>query len=312
MYNGSTSINSGIELTGSGLNNLMLNLNSGTLRLSGNTTIGGMLTLNSGMMNTGSYNLSIASGGSVSGGSSSSYIITSNGGSLIVNVAANSSATYPVGTATHYAPATVSASSGSVSSNIGVMAMDSVYAQGSSGANLSSTQSVVDATWFLTSSATSGLDLSLQLMWSANMELNGFNRTDAYISHFTNGIWDANATASATTVNGMYAMSRSNITSLSPFTVADNNAQLNLGVKPVAANASSDLTVYPNPASGILYYNTTIKADHICIFDFAGRIVKTVEVNNNNNVPINELPSGCYNICFYGQGVQAVQKFVKE
>jgi len=309
-YSGS-STPTGVELSGSGLHNLNVNLSSGSINMSGNAMINGTLMLNSGLLNLGTHNLTISSGGSVSGGSSSSYVVTGNGGSLIVNLAAGASATFPVGTISNYAPAMVSAASGSASSNIGVMAMDSVYAQGASGTNLSATQSVVNATWFVSSDVSTGLNLSLQLMWAANMELNSFNRNSSYISHYTNGSWDANAYASATTTGGMYAMTRTNITSLSPFTVADNNASLNLGVAPVAAN-NVQLSVYPNPATSTLYYNTSATPDHVCIFDISGHLLKTLPLDNSNNISVSELPAGCYNICFYGQNFRAVQKFVKE
>lgn len=312
VYNGSSSSSVGVEITGSGLNNLTLNLSSGSLYVSSNPTINGTLSLNSGLLDIGSGNISIAAGGSISGGSSSSYVVTGNGGSLVMNLAAGSSATYPVGTMLNFAPAVVTANSGSVNSNIGVMAMDSVFAHGSGGTNLSVTQSVVNATWFLSSTATSGLDLNLQLMWSANMELNGFNRSNSYISHYTNGSWDANAVASATTSGSMYAMSRNNITSLSPFAVADNNANLDVAVNNVASNNATDMVLYPNPTTGTLYFNTSLEPEFAFIFDIGGHLLKTALVKDKNHLSVSELPAGLYNISFYGQGIQIVRKLVKE
>jgi hypothetical protein len=144
------------------------------------------------------------------------------------------------------------------------------------------------------------------------MEVNGFDRTNSYISHYTSGSWDASALASATTSGSMHSMTRSNITSLSPFTVADNNSNLDLGINPVVAN-NQDIVLYPNPTSGILYFNTAAKPGSIYISDISGRVLRTYTLDaNRNHISVSDLPAGLYNIYFYGDNISTGKKFVKE
>ena len=68
-------------------------------------TVGGTLTLTSGKLTLGANNLTI--GSTISGASATSYIVTNSTGALLQSVAASSSKTFPVGTASAYAPVTV-------------------------------------------------------------------------------------------------------------------------------------------------------------------------------------------------------------
>src|SRR5690606_26421087 len=126
------------------------------------------------------------------------------------------------------------------------------------------TESIVDGTWFITSSASTGLDLNLQLMWNANMEVNGFDRTNSYVSHYTNNMWDVMAGASATASGNLYVMNRNNVTTLSPFTVADNNATLDV-TNTVANNVA--INVYPNPATEMVNFTSDKQVTDIVIYD---------------------------------------------
>ena len=78
------------------------------------------------------------------------------------------------------------------------------------------------------------------------------------------------ATTSATAQGSLYAMNRSNVTSLSPFIVADNNASLSAGAV-LAQN--NKVSIYPNPAADVLNVSAD-NADHLSIFDAMGRKVK--------------------------------------
>jgi len=299
--------------TGNTVGNLTINMgnNTSTVNLGSNLTVNGTLALTSGMLNVGTHNLSIAASGNVSGGLASSYVITSNGGTLTMNLLANGSQTFQVGTMMHYAPITVSANTGSASGDLSVMVDDSVYANGNTGLNLTNASSLVDATWFLSSTASTGLDLKLQPMWSANMELNAFDRTNAHIAHYTNSAWDVSANASATTaVNGMFTLSRDHVTSLSPFAVADQASGLN--VNQLASNHNADISLYPNPATDVVYFNAPSKASSITVYDVSGRMVKTMSANADNSVPVSELTPGYYSVQIQGQDYTATQHFVKQ
>ena len=89
-------------------------------------------------------------------------------------------------------------------------------------------------------------------MWSAAMELNSFNRNHAYISHYTSGAWDTQ-TASAAGISGsVYTMSRTGITSFSPFMVADSAANMTTGVSSILA-AETTILLYPNSVTNTLH-----------------------------------------------------------
>ncbi|MBS1584176.1 MAG: T9SS type A sorting domain-containing protein [Bacteroidetes bacterium] len=299
--------------TGNTVGNLTVNMgnNTSTVNLGSNLTVNGTLTLTSGMLNVGTHNLSVAASGNVSGGLSTSYVVTSNGGTLTMNLLANGSQTFQVGTMMHYAPITVSANTGSANGDLSVMVDDSVYANGNTGLNLTNTSSLVNATWFLSSTASTGLDLKLQPMWSANMELNAFNRTSAHIAHYTNNAWDVSANASATTaVNGMYTISRDHVTSLSPFAVADQAS--GLSVNQLASSNKVDISMYPNPATDVVYFSAPSKASSITVYDVSGRMVKSVSANADNSIPVNELTPGNYSVQIKGQDYSSTQHFVKQ
>jgi hypothetical protein len=294
------------------VDDLTINLGSGsaTVSFGSNLTVNGTLDLQSGMINVGTNNLSVAAGGSVSGGSSTSYVITSGGGALTLNVGAGSSATFNVGTSTRFAPAVVTAASGSASSNISITTKDGVLVNGTSGIDLTLTQPLVNVTWNVVSSATSGLNLTLKLKWSSNMEVNTFNRNNAYITHYVGGSWDISSLGAATVEGSMYSMTRANINSLSPFAVADANAVLTS--VPSIGNEKAAI-VYPNPATNSLLFKTTGVTDRVDIFDVTGRFVKTVVIGaNTGEIPVAELQPGSYMAKFYRRNFVSAQQFIKE
>ncbi len=298
---------------GSTVNNFTVNMGnvSSMAKLGSNLTVNGLLRLQSGKLNIGSNNLMLAAGGLVSGGTSNSYVVTNGIGSLVMNLVASTTDTFQVGTALHYAPMAITANSSSASGDVSISVIDSVYLNGTSGTVLSATQRLVSATWFVSSTATAAINYNMLAMWNAAMEVNGFDRTQSYISHFTSSAWDVMAFASATTAtNGMYAMARTGITSLSPFTVADKNADLT-SVSTVSA-ANGGVTIYPNPATGILYFNTSAKVSNVNIYDVTGRLVKSAAISNNNSISVQDISAGFYNVYFSGNGVQSFQKFIKQ
>ena len=66
----------------------------------------------------------------------------------------------------------------------------------------------------------------MKLGWELAAEVNAFDRTNAYISHF-DGSWDEiTSSAAVTGANSTYEITRMGITTLSPFSVADEDAEL--------------------------------------------------------------------------------------
>jgi hypothetical protein len=293
------------------LNNLTINTGSGsTVNLGSNLTVDGALNLTSGKIKLGSNDLKIAAGGMISGGAAGSYVITDGTGNLVMNLSAGATDTFKTGTLTNFAPIAITANTGSATGDVSINVLDGVHAAGTTGTLLSVTQPMVNATWLVSSTAiTSGINYNMMAMWSAGMEVNGFDRTHAYISHYTGGAWDLSAISSAGTSGSLYSMTRAGITSLSPFMVADRTA-----VTTSASNitpGSADVLLYPEPAANTLYFSTTADIDNISVYDLNG-----IQVMNskwqNNFIPIENLPAGIYIIRFTGKNVNTVKRFIKE
>jgi hypothetical protein len=103
QYKGSGSQTTGSELPAS-INNLTI-YNPNGVALSGNTIVNGTFALTSGNISLGTNNLTVSS---ISGGSSTSYVITNGIGTLIQNVG-TSPVTFPIGlVASDYTPITFS------------------------------------------------------------------------------------------------------------------------------------------------------------------------------------------------------------
>jgi hypothetical protein len=293
--------------------NLTVNLgNSGsTAKIGSDIVLQGTLNLQSGKLDIGMNDLKIDAGmgGMLSGGSSSSYVVTGTGGTLTMALAASGTNNYHIGTSSNYAPAILIGNSGSVNGDVSVGVNPTVMSEGNTGVNLSSDQPVVDATWFVSSTVSGTLDINMEYMWSTNMEINAFNRASAYVSHYTNGNWDVTATAAATAAsNGMFSLTRNNVTSLSPFAVVGGNA-ITTSVNNVAANTA--ITVYPNPTAKVLNIKANGNPTHAQVYDYSGRLVLSVPVINNS-VIVDQLPAGLYTARFTGNGFVAVEKFSKQ
>lgn len=80
--------------------------NASGLSLSRNLSVGGLLTMTSGKITTSTNSVIVGNGGSISGASSSNYIVGNL--SMPFAASANPSATFPIGDASNYTPVTVS------------------------------------------------------------------------------------------------------------------------------------------------------------------------------------------------------------
>jgi hypothetical protein len=293
------------------VNNLTVNgAASGYATLATDLNVAGTLTLTSGGINlSGSSNLTLTGTDSITGGSATSYIATSGTGSLVASVAGgaslDNSRMFHVGTAAGYAPVRVTNSS-STTGNFSANAHSGIYANGTSGTDLSSTRSSVNTSWNVESDIQSGANVTLTAYWNSSMEVNTFNRSTVYLSHYTNSAWDATANVQATVMaGGMASVSRSGITSFSPFAVFSGYAT---GINDVAANSA--FSAYPNPANNSITVtvadaNTTTDAK---VYDILGNQVATYPMHGTKNtIDITNLTSGVYFLSVNN----ATQKFVK-
>jgi hypothetical protein len=296
---------------GNAVNNLTINMGSSSVSasLANDLTVNGQLNLQQGKI-AAAGTLTVAQGATLNGGSANSYVVTAGNGKLAIYLAASDSAAFQVGTAAYYAPALVAANTTSANGTVSVAVNPSVYLNGTSGTMLSTTESVVDATWYITSSAATGINYNIYLVWNSSMEVNSFDRTQAYIAHYTAGAWDKVAVSSSSSLGaGMYAQSRMNVSSPGPFVVADKNASM---TNVAAIHTSNAVSVYPNPATNTLSFKSPVTIDRVEIYNIMGRMVQSSVLSGTNVVTVDALPAGMYNVRFYSNGSSFVQKFVKE
>lgn len=308
--NGSISITgSGGSLTIDSTNNIISNLtvnmpnSSNVFHLNGDATVNGTLNLQKGLLDIGSNTLTIGTSGTISGGTQNSYVTTDNNGKLNVNVNAGGSKTYPVGTMVSFAPAIITVNTGSTGGYIGVGITTGVYANGTSGTLLSNSQPMVNDTWHITGADS---NLKVNLLWTGNAEVNGFDRTKLNVSQYTNGGWTKDTTTSATTSGGMYEAGTN--------TVANPNATLAVfgegsgtGIKNIA---TASLVMYPNPAVNELHFASASNAI-VSIYDIHGKQMKQQKLNGNT-ISIADLPSGLYNVVLLNSNTVSSGSFVKQ
>lgn len=197
--------------------NLTVNAPSGVTQTS-NITVNGVLTLTAGKVSIGNYDLSVASTGTISGGSVSSYIIATASGTLKQELTAGGSKTFPVGTPSHYMQATVALAAGSVTDIISVRMKNNAYTQGESGTVV--TQNAVNGTWIIEEATAGGSNATVTLQWSQALELSGFNRAFSRLAHYTGGLWEYGPSDISASGSDPYTVTRSGFTSFSPFAVS--------------------------------------------------------------------------------------------
>lgn len=317
IINTATSPNGSVRFspTGSTINNLTINIaNSGSVSFDSDFDVSGQLTLVSGSIDIGDNNLQIGAIAAIIGADATSYVIVGTNGTLSMQVTAGAtdSTFFPVGTSLQFAPAAIELNVGSTSGVVSVGVTAGVLSNGVSGYHLSANQPVVALTWHVSSDISSNLSLNLRVLWNAVMEVNAFNRAASYISHYASGSWDVKATASAQPeVNGMFSLQRTNVTSLSPFAVFDQNTSTGLS----SVQADDMIHVYPNPASNFVQLTiesgTTVPLS-VEVYSLTGQQVKAMVITNNPSViSLGELEKGGYFIKAYNQEFRAVTSITK-
>ncbi len=194
-----------------------LEMNGGSPILCGNTTLTGTLTMTSGNLQLEGFNLTLNSGASISGGSSSSYIQTINhndsGGSIEMEIGtADGVVTYPIGTNTNYTP--ISFTNLGTTATFAIRTFDGIYAYNTSGAAF--TSNVISKTWDVNATG-SGFNITLSIQWNTADEAAGFDRSNMFISTNDGTSWVERAgPLSATEVSsGIYQAAASGISSFS-------------------------------------------------------------------------------------------------
>lgn len=239
--------------------------------------------------------LEIMSAATITGYDDTKYVVTSGNtnGALVMNVNAGSSyVTFPVGTNSNYSPAFVQQASVASSGNFNVRAMNTVLSGGTYGPVNSNTLKVVNRTWFV-NSGVANINANLKFGWVAAAEVNGFDRTNAYVSHYTSNAWDVTSASSATvSSNNTFELSRSGITSLSPFAITEVG-------EPLKINEVSNLAgieLYPNPSKDAVTVKVNANANFKYeLTDITGRTILTASnANSLNKFDVSNLKTGYY------------------
>jgi len=291
------------------LNNLTINTGNSTNAMIGSALYVETITFTNGGITIYNNDLTVNATGSISGYSNTKYVYINGTGSLVMNV--NSPSAYvmfPIGTSTSLGAAYIQRNSGS--GMIGVNTRNGVWSMGTGGVDNASTESVVNRTWYIKSMGSASVDLNLKLEWASGMEVNGFNRNQAYISHYSNSAWDTQTATTASVVSiGLYQISRSNITSLSPFAVVDQNAEVGIEENTLAA-----VGISPNPTSDQLTV-TLPGADSfkVEVYDGTGSLVLTKAVSGTESGSVNmaSLAGGVYFVKVSNSNLQHVKRVVK-
>lgn len=307
-FTGINSVNTGSELPkgnitingngnlalviGKELGSLTMNSAGGELRLDSDVLISDSLNLDRGNIVLTENNLKVAATAAINGGSEESYVQTNGEGELILTLTANGETyEFPIGTEENYCPAIIAQAEGATTTDIKVRADANVLTEGETGVLVN--DDVVANTWFISQTdASAEIDLSLEFFWNAQAETSSFNRNNCYISHYENSEWDATAAVEANVqANGYFSVSRTGITSLSPFRVED-------ATQTSIFNTLEDLEIsmYPNPTTDILLVKVPdlAKAKTAKIFSTDGQLVLEQEIINNitNRINLSALTAG--------------------
>jgi hypothetical protein len=153
----------------------------------------------------------------ITGGSSSSYVVTNGTGGLLIKGISTTPTVFPVGPSeSAYTPATIT-------NNV---ARDFTVKVGTTLTNAAALTKTVNLQWDITPSVLTGNSATLALGWSTANQGSGFNPNAAVeIAHYnpTLSIWDRFRLATVTGSNP-YVATVSGVDAFSPFVVANQNA----------------------------------------------------------------------------------------
>jgi hypothetical protein len=190
--------------------------------LTGSAKISGSLTFTNGSVVLGNNTLTLASAATVTGATSSKYVVTNGTGKLVKAALGAVEFTYPVGNSTtSYTP--VAITNAGTADDIAVRAVANVLTGGTTGTTI--TKEVVNNTWDITEATAGGSNLTVKTTWNAANELPGFDRTRTGVSYYipTAGAtlgWDLlNSQVSAATGANPYTVTRTGVSSLGSFAV---------------------------------------------------------------------------------------------
>ena len=201
--------------------------NSAGVLLGGDVVINGNLTLSSGSIFLGGFELALGPTATLTGAGATHFIVTDGSGALRIDGIGSGGRTgmvlFPVGpSATVSTPVTITNSG--VSDAFTVRVTDGVLDGGGIGAPIAA--NVVGRTWHISESTPGGSSATLQFQWNLGDELAGFDRSACYIAHHDGAAWQPLQATGPSGGVGPYQRDVSGVTTFSPFAIGDGASPL--------------------------------------------------------------------------------------
>lgn len=289
---------------GDSLSALVMNLdNQSNVWLEGSLYVADSLSLQSGVLTVNNSNLWIMADAMINGGSESSFVQTEGYARLGLMVEGDNQANveFPLGDNDGFSPIRIS-NAETNDANFTVNLNSVVLLDGTSGYDVSNSEPVVNKTWDIEADVNADIDVTLETEWNTAMEVNGFDRSRAYISHYMNGSWDTDVAAAAqATTSGSFILTRGGITSLSPFSVQNEES-----VTAINEIGTASFNVYPNPVQQTLFVDLNeMDIDQVLVFDLNGKQLMVQPASNTNGqleLSVVDLNPGFYFLRFEKDG----------
>lgn len=253
---------------------------------------------------------SLLKGAAIEGGSQSSYVHY-----LSAVVPANDSYFYPVGNFVNYAPVHIT----SHDNTDKTIHVGTYHVPESGILYLKNNSPHVNITWNVVERYQQSANIDIEFFWTANMEMNGFNRNATVLGRLpfnTNTqIWTRLPAQPATLhSNGLYSVSHKNVT-LSDLVYGLFDTTTRYVSTPQNINRQNNtITLHPNPATDMLTVNYS--SDQLVtaeVVDATGKLIKTIVLNKgNNHIDVTELASGAYFIKVTTEDSSHTYKFIKQ
>ncbi|MEQ8628639.1 DUF2341 domain-containing protein [Ekhidna sp.] len=203
--------------TSTTFHNVVVNKSTEAAELRQTASVGNQLTLTAGNLSLNDNNLTIQSSATISGGSSTAFIVTDGSGELCQNDLGSGDGTrvFPIGpNASSYNP--VSVNNVGTSDDFCARVVTTIYSEGQIGSGTQLTSDAIDRTWFVDEGTAGGSDVTLTIEWDGSHELADFDRTDMFISHYNGMDWEVYGSGISASGSDPYAASVSGVNSFSP------------------------------------------------------------------------------------------------
>ncbi|MFB9861632.1 T9SS type A sorting domain-containing protein [Rufibacter immobilis] len=203
--------------------NLIFDITSGLVKkLTRNIVVSGQLELKNGAkLELGNYDVVLEDSKKAIIYDAQSFVVTKGKGRLRMRLAAGESAVFPVGL-DKVSPVKLQLKAGSVADTFSVHVIDGVYTSYEKNlpGGISLETALVNKTWIIDEGIAGGTNLDMTLQWTAT-EMIGAQPEQAFLMHYHQGAWDEGNASNVVLQNGVYSVTRTNITSFSPFAVKD-------------------------------------------------------------------------------------------